>query len=68
MTFSSKCFLCKPSGAVRFSKSGGLILVNTTFILFSWGVVGLLVHSPIFNGEFGAMKASNVLFMQKFSL
>lgn len=34
MTFSSKCLLCKPSSMVGFSKSGDLILVNTTFIPF----------------------------------
>lgn len=50
MTFSSKCFLCKPSSLVRLSKSGRLILVNTTFILFSWRLSGLLVHSPVFCG------------------
>lgn len=50
MTFSSKCLLCKPSSMVRLSKSGRLILVNTTFILFSSRLFGLLVHSPVFCG------------------
>lgn len=39
MTFSSKYYLCKPSSVVRLSKSGILILVNTTFILQARGLL-----------------------------
>lgn len=59
MTFSSKCFLCKPSGMVRFSKSGGLILVNTTFILFSWGEGGCWPSGTLPNLQWGVWSSES---------